>query len=75
MLLGIGGTTEGMVTAVALKCMEGDFQGRLWARDAELVSYTAEHGLSLTDIVTIDDLIRSEDVFFAASGVTAGDLL
>ena len=75
MLLGIGGSAEGVVAAVALKCMEGDFQGRLWARDAEQVAYAAEHGLSLTQILTIDDLVRSDDVFFAASGVTTGDLL
>lgn len=75
MLLGIGGSTEGVVSACALKCLEGDFQGRLWARDDEQVRYAAEHGLSLTEILTIEDLVSSEDVFFAASGVTTGDLL
>jgi fructose-1,6-bisphosphatase II len=75
MLLGIGGSTEGVVSAVALKCVEGDFQGRLWARDADQIAYAAEHGLSLERILTIDDLVKSDDVFFAASGVTTGDLL
>lgn len=75
MLLGIGGSTEGVVSAVALKCVEGDFQGRLWARDADQIAYAAEHGLSLDRILTIEDLVKSDDVFFAASGVTTGDLL
>ena len=44
-------------------------------RDADQVAYAAEHGLSLTAILTIDDLVKGDDVFFAASGVTTGDLL
>ena len=75
MMLGIGGSTEGVVAACALKCLEGDFQGRLWARDQEQIAFAREHGLSLEQILTIDDLVKSDDVFFAASGVTTGDLL
>jgi len=75
MMLGIGGSTEGVVAACALKCLEGDFQGRLWARDDDQIAFAKEHGLSLTDILTIDELVKSDDVFFAASGVTTGDLL
>jgi len=75
MMLGIGGSTEGVIAACALKCLEGDFQGRLWARDEEQIAFAREHGLSLEQILTIDDLVRSDDVFFAASGVTTGDLL
>jgi len=75
MMLGIGGSTEGVIAACALKCLEGDFQGRLWARDEEQVKYAREHGLSLENILTIDDLVRSDNVFFAATGVTGGDLL
>ncbi len=75
MMLGIGGSTEGVIAACALKCLEGDFQGRLWARDEEQIAYAREHGLSLEQILTIDDLVKSDDVFFAASGVTTGDLL
>jgi fructose-1,6-bisphosphatase II len=75
MMLGIGGSTEGVIAACALKCLEGDFQGRLWARDEEQIAYAREHGLSLDQILTIDDLVKSDDVFFAASGVTTGDLL
>jgi fructose-1,6-bisphosphatase II len=75
MMLGIGGSTEGVIAACALKCLEGDFQGRLWARDDEQIQFAQEHGLSLEQILTIDDLVKSDDVFFAASGVTTGDLL
>ncbi len=75
MLLGIGGSPEGVVAACALKCLEGDFQGRLWARDDDQVAFAREHDLSLERILTIDDLVRSDDVFFAATGVTTGDLL
>lgn len=75
MMLGIGGSTEGVIAACALKCLEGDFQGRLWARDEEQIAYAREHGLSLESILTIEDLVKSDDVFFAASGVTTGDLL
>ncbi len=75
MMLGIGGSPEGVVAACALKCVEGDFQGRLWARNDDDRRTAAERGLSLTQVLTIDDLVRSDDVFFAASGVTTGDLL
>lgn len=75
MMLGIGGSTEGVIAACALKCLEGDFQGRLWARDEDQVKYAREHNLSLENILTIDDLVRSDNVFFAATGVTGGDLL
>jgi fructose-1,6-bisphosphatase II len=75
MMLGIGGSPEGVVAACALKCVEGDFQGRLWARDDNDRKLAAERGLSLTQVLTIDDLVRGDDVFFAATGVTTGDLL
>jgi fructose-1,6-bisphosphatase II len=75
MMLGIGGSTEGVVAACALKCLEADFQGRLWAGDDAQRAYAKENGLSLTQILTLDDLVRSDDVFFAATGVTSGDLL
>jgi fructose-1,6-bisphosphatase II len=75
MMLGIGGSTEGVIAACALKCLEGDFQGRLWARDDDQIAFARDHGLSLDQILTIDDLVKTDDVFFAASGVTTGDLL
>jgi fructose-1,6-bisphosphatase II len=75
MMLGIGGSPEGVVAACALKCIEGDFQGRLWPRDDNDRRAAAERGLDLSRVLTIDDLVKSDDVFFAASGVTTGDLL
>ncbi|MCC7366103.1 MAG: class II fructose-bisphosphatase [Dehalococcoidia bacterium] len=75
MLLGIGGSPEGVVAACALKAMEGDIQCRLWPRDDNDRKYAAEMGMDLTAVLTIDDLVQSDDVFFAATGVTSGDLL
>ncbi len=75
MLLGIGGSPEGVIAACALKAVEGDIQCRLWARDDADRANAAESGLDLSQILTIDDLVRSDDVFFAASGVTSGEML
>jgi len=75
MLLGIGGSPEGMVAACALKAIEGDIQCRLWPRHDEDRQRAVERGLDLTQVLTIDDLVKSDDVFFAASGITTGDLL
>lgn len=74
-LFGIGGTPEGVITAAALKCMGGDLQGRLWARDdAEREMIVAE-GKDPDQILGLDDLIATENCFFAATGITSGDLL
>lgn len=75
MMLGIGGSPEGVVAACALKCLEGDFQGRLWPRNDDDRKAAADRGIDLTRVLTIDDLVRGDDVFFAATGVTGGDLL
>jgi len=75
MMLGIGGSPEGVVAACALKCLEGDFQGRLWPRNDDDRRMAAERGIDLTQVLRIDDLVRGDDVFFAATGVTGGDLL
>ena len=75
MMLGIGGSPEGVVAACALKCLEADFQARLWPRNDEDRRLAEERGLSLTQVLTIDDLVKSDDVMFAASGVTTGELL
>jgi fructose-1,6-bisphosphatase II len=75
MMVGIGGSPEGVVAACAMKCVEGDFQGRLWPRNDDDRRVAADRGLDLERILTVDDLVRSDDVFFAASGVTTGDLL
>jgi len=75
MMLGIGGSPEGVVAACALKCLEGDFQGRLWPRNEDDRRMAQERGLDLAKVLTIADLVQGEDVFFAATGVTGGDLL
>jgi fructose-1,6-bisphosphatase II len=75
MMLGIGGSPEGVIAACALKCLEGDFQGRLWPRNDEDRRVAEERGVNLSQVLTIDELVRGDDVFFACTGVTGGDLL
>lgn len=75
MLLGIGGSPEGVLAACALKALGGDIQCRLWPRHDADRKYALERGLDLTEVLTMDDLVKSDDVFFAASGVTSGELL
>ncbi len=74
-MMGIGGSPEAVITAAALKCVGGGLQVRLWARDDSEREYAAEHGLDLDQVLTIDDLISSDNVFFAATGVTGGEFL
>ncbi len=75
MMIGIGGSPEGVIAACGLKAVGGDIQCRLWPRNDDDRRYAAEQGLDLTQVLTIDDLVNSDDVFFAATGVTSGDLL
>jgi fructose-1,6-bisphosphatase II len=75
MLVGIGGTPEGVLAACALKCMDGEIQGRLWPRDAEEAELARAAGYDLQAKLTIDDLVSSDDVFFAVTGITDGELL
>ncbi|GLW97660.1 class II fructose-bisphosphatase [Microtetraspora sp. NBRC 16547] len=75
LMLGIGGTPEGIVAACALKCMGGVIQGKLWPRDEEERRKALDAGLDLDQVLTTDDLVRSDDVFFAATGITDGELM
>ncbi len=75
MLLGIGGSPEGVVAACAIKALEGDMQCRLWPRHDDDRKVAAERGIDLTEVLGLNDLVHSDDVFFAATGVTAGDLV
>ncbi|HLZ36684.1 MAG TPA: class II fructose-bisphosphatase [Mycobacteriales bacterium] len=75
LLLGIGGTPEGIISACALKCVGGSLQGRLWPRNDEERRKAIDAGHDLARVLTIDDLVRSENVFFAATGITDGELL
>ncbi|HUF32862.1 MAG TPA: class II fructose-bisphosphatase [Acidimicrobiales bacterium] len=74
-LFGIGGTPEGVIAAAALKCMGGAIQGRLHARDDADRAAAAEGGYDLEAVLTTDDLVRSDNCFFAATGITDGELL
>jgi len=74
-LFGIGGTPEGVITAAALKCMGGEIQGRVWARDEAEKASALELGFDLEKILHTDDLVAGDNCFFAATGITEGDLL
>ena len=74
-LLGIGGSPEAVIAAAALACMGGEIQARLWPRDDSERQYALENGLDLDAVLTQRDLVRSDNVFFAATGVTTGEFL
>ncbi len=74
MLMGIGGATEGVVTACAVKCLGGDMQGRLWLREGEAEMAKSE-GIDPNKILLLDDLCRSDLAMLVATGVTDGELL
>ena len=74
-LFGIGGTPEGVISAAALKCMGGDMQGKLWPRDDTERAAALADGYDLDAVLRIDDLVSGDNCFFAATGVTNGDLL
>jgi fructose-1,6-bisphosphatase II len=75
LLWGIGGTPEGVLAAAAFKCLGGQFLGRLWPRNAEEADAARAAGYDLDRVLNIDDLVTGDNVFFAATGVTDGDLL
>jgi fructose-1,6-bisphosphatase II len=74
-LIGIGGTPEGVLAACALRAMGGEIQGKLYARDEDELRRGREAGYNFEKVLTMDDLVSSEDVFFAATGITDGELL
>ena len=78
MLMGIGGGPEGVITAAAVKCMGGDMQGQIYPLSEQETNRCYEMGFSDEDIkkiLSIDDLAKGDDLFFAATGITEGDLL
>jgi fructose-1,6-bisphosphatase II len=75
MLMGIGGTPEGVISAAAIKCLGGGLQGRLWPRNDDERATLVEAGYDVDRVLTQDDLVAGEDVFVAATGVTSGALL
>ena len=74
-LFGIGGTPEGVLAAAALKCMGGEIQGRLWPRNEEERGRAVDAGYDLDEVLTTDDLVEGDNCFFAATGITDGELL
>jgi len=75
LLWGIGGTPEGVISAAALKCYGGGLIGRLWPRDDEERKAAEDAGYDVTRVLTQDDLVRGDNCFFCATGVTDGDVL
>ncbi|HEX9596989.1 MAG TPA: class II fructose-bisphosphatase, partial [Anaerolineales bacterium] len=74
-LMGVGGTPEGVIAACALRAMGGEIQGKLYARNDEELKRGRAMGYDFEKVLTMDDLVSSEDVFFAATGITDGELL
>ena len=74
-LLGIGGTPEGIITACAMACMGGALQAKLWPKDDEEREKALAAGHDLDRVLQTSDLVRGENIFFCATGVTDGDLL
>jgi fructose-1,6-bisphosphatase II len=75
MLVGIGGTPEGIIAAAALACMGGAIQARLWPRDEAERRKALDAGHDLDRVLHTADLVRGDNVFFCATGITDGDLL
>jgi len=75
LLLGIGGTPEGIIAACALKCMGGVIQGRLWPQDDDERQKAIDAGHDLDRVLTTDDLVRGDNCYFVGTGITDGNLL
>ncbi len=75
LLLGIGGTPEGIIAACAVKCLGGTIQGKLWPQKRSEFRNAADAGLDLGAVLGTDDLVRSDNVFFVCTGVTDGELV
>jgi len=74
-LFGIGGTPEGVIAAAALKCMGGEIQGRLWPRNDQERADAIAQGYDVSRVLTTEDLVKGDNCFFAATGITDGELL
>ncbi|MFK5584607.1 MULTISPECIES: class II fructose-bisphosphatase [unclassified Serinicoccus] len=75
MLIGIGGTPEGIITACAMKAMGGVIQGRLWPKDDDERQKAIDAGHDLDRVLSTDDLVTGDNCFFVATGITTGELL
>lgn len=74
-LIGIGGTPEGVLAATALKCMGGEIQGRLYPRNDDERTQAREAGYDLEKVLTIDELVCCDEAFFSLTGITDGALV
>jgi fructose-1,6-bisphosphatase II len=74
-LFGVGGTPEGVIAAAALKCMGGEIQGRLYARDDAEREAAVAAGYDLDRVLTTNDLVQGDNAFFALTGITDGEVL
>jgi fructose-1,6-bisphosphatase II len=74
-LFGIGGTPEGVIAAAALKCMDGEIQGKLWPRNAGEREAALAAGYDLDRVLSTDDLVQGDNCFFAVTGITDGEVL
>jgi fructose-1,6-bisphosphatase II len=75
MLMGIGGAPEAVVTACALKCLGGEIHARLWPRDDHERELMTQQGLDPDHVYSTDELVKGENVYFVATGITSGDFL
>jgi fructose-1,6-bisphosphatase II len=75
MLMGIGGSPEGVITACTVRCLGGDMQARLWARNDSEVTMARDEGREIGKVLMLDDLCAGQNVFVAATGVSDGELL
>ncbi|MBB0244820.1 class II fructose-bisphosphatase [Streptomyces alkaliphilus] len=75
LMLGIGGTPEGIIAACAMKCLGGTIQGRLWPRDEDERRRALDAGHDPDRVLLTEDLVRGDNVFFVATGITDGELL
>ena len=75
LLVGIGGTPEGVITACAIKCLGGVIQGKLWPKDDEERARAIDAGHDLSRVLTTNDLVTGDNVFFVATGITDGELM
>ncbi|MER8012051.1 class II fructose-bisphosphatase [Streptomyces sp. NPDC094149] len=75
LMLGIGGTPEGIISACAVKCLGGTIQGKLWPKDNEERQRALDAGHDLDRVLTTDDLVQGDNAFFVATGITDGELL
>lgn len=75
-MMGVGGAPEGVLAAAALRCMGGEMQGRLWPENDEDIQRALNLGITdVHKLLTLNDLVNTDDIFFAATGITEGPLL